>query len=127
MHPLLMGRQVLAEMPMLFYLLGGYVCLLLALRRSPWFLLPAALLGGLGLTSKLQAIPFWYLSLLVPLSVALLGRRWRVAMAFVIMLVGSFGLAQTVPVVQQWLLQGRTQPTQPLAGIFEVAAFVPTI
>jgi hypothetical protein len=127
MHPLLMGRQVLAEMPMLCYLLGGYVCLLLTLRRSAWFLLPAILLGGVGLTSKLQAIPFWYLSLLIPLGAALLNRRWRVAIAFVILLGGSSGVAQIVPAVQQWILQDHTQPTQRLAGIFEVTAFVPLL
>jgi hypothetical protein len=127
MHPLLMGRQVLAEMPMLCYLLGGHACLLLALRRSPWFLALAMLLGGIGLTSKLQAIPFWYLSLLMPLGAALVRRRWRVAAAFAVVLAGSFGVAQAVPMLQKWLLQGHTQPTQPLAGIFEVTAFVPLL
>jgi Dolichyl-phosphate-mannose-protein mannosyltransferase len=127
MHALLIGRQVLAEMPMLCYLLGGYVCLLLALRRSCWFLLPAMLLGGVGLTSKLQAIPFWTLSLLVPLGAALVRRRWRVAVVLAILLVGSFALAQVVPLLQRWVLQGHTQPAQQLVGIFEVTAFVPLL
>src|SRR6266508_1451546 len=41
LHPLIMGRQVLAEMPMLCYLLAGYVCLLPAFRRSLCLLPPA--------------------------------------------------------------------------------------
>src|SRR5262249_55217546 len=41
LHPLIMGRQVLGEMPMFVYLLAGYVCLFVALDRSLW-LLPAA-------------------------------------------------------------------------------------
>lgn len=49
MHALPMGRQVIAELPMLCYLLGAHVCLLLALRRSRWLLLPALLIGGVGL------------------------------------------------------------------------------
>jgi hypothetical protein len=127
MHPLLMGRQVLAEMPMLAYLLGGYVCLLLALQRSRWFLIPAMLLGGIGLVSKLQALPFWVVSLLVPLSAALFRRRWRIVVPLVVVLIGSYGVSQVMRSLQAWLLAGHTLPTQPLVGIMEITAFVPVL
>jgi 4-amino-4-deoxy-L-arabinose transferase-like glycosyltransferase len=127
MHPLLMGRQVLAEMPMLAYLLGGYTCLLLALQRSRWFLIPAILLGGLGLASKLQAVPFWACSLLVPLGIALRRQHWRVAAQLGVLLVGSFGVAQLVRWFQVWLLQGHTLPVQPLTGLMEISGFVPVL
>jgi 4-amino-4-deoxy-L-arabinose transferase-like glycosyltransferase len=127
MHPLLMGRQVLAEMPMLAYLLGGYTCLLLALQRSRWFLIPAILLGGIGLVSKLQAVPFWTLSLLIPLGATLLQRRWRIVVALAALLVGSFCVSQLVGWFQAWLLQGHTLLAQPLTGLLEVTAFVPVL
>ncbi len=125
MHALLLGRQVLAEMPMLFYLLGGYVCLLLALRRSRWFLLPAVLLGGIGMSSKLQAIPFWVVSLLAPLAVALLRRRWRIAGLLAALLTGSVAVWQLMPWLQAGLLQGHTLRPRPLVGLLDVTAFVP--
>ncbi|HEU0046442.1 MAG TPA: glycosyltransferase family 39 protein, partial [Nitrososphaera sp.] len=61
-HPFLMGRQVMGEMPMVFYLLSGYFLLLLSLQRSKWFILAAIPLWALALDTKLQPIPFWFLS-----------------------------------------------------------------
>ena len=41
LHPLIMARQVLAEVPMFGYLLAGYLCFFFALGRSRWMLVPA--------------------------------------------------------------------------------------
>jgi 4-amino-4-deoxy-L-arabinose transferase-like glycosyltransferase len=124
LHPLRMGRQVLAEMPMLCYLLGGYACLLPALRRSPWWLLAAAALWGIGLDTKLQALPFWALSLLVPLAVALLRRRWRLAGTLGGGLLGAWGLAWLLPPLVGALLRGHTLPVVPIGGLYNVLALV---
>src|SRR5262249_16095263 len=65
LHPLIMCRQVLAELPMLCYLLMGYAAFLAAQRRPLW--LPAAIfVWGVALISKAQALPFWACSLLIP-------------------------------------------------------------
>jgi 4-amino-4-deoxy-L-arabinose transferase-like glycosyltransferase len=65
-HPIVMGRQILAEMPMMFYLLAGYSFLWLALSHSPIWGIGAAMSFGIGLHAKLQ----------VPPLVALDGRRY---------------------------------------------------
>ena len=66
-QPLIMARMVLAEMPMLFFALAGYACFLPALRR-PLLLLPLAIaLWGIALFSKAQILPFWAVSLALPL------------------------------------------------------------
>jgi len=76
LHPLPVGRAVLGEMPMLFYLLAGWTCLLGVLSGRTWLLLPAVLMWGLGIDAKSQALPFWLASLILPLAVAV-WKGWR--------------------------------------------------
>jgi 4-amino-4-deoxy-L-arabinose transferase-like glycosyltransferase len=124
LHPLIMGRQVLAEMPMFCYLLAGYACLLAAFRRPIW-LLPAILCWGIALATKAQALPFWAVSLLVPLLAALLMRRWRAAGVVVAALVGSYLVAPWFPWLWGLLLNDHTLPGVLVSGLYDVTAFVP--
>jgi len=96
LNPLIMGRQVLGEMHMFCFLVGGYVCLLLALDRSRWWILAAVVLWGLAIISKAQALPFWAVSLIAPLAVALWRRRWNEASLLGIGLAGGYGIARLV-------------------------------
>ncbi|HSH81493.1 MAG TPA: glycosyltransferase family 39 protein [Herpetosiphonaceae bacterium] len=125
LHPLILGRQVLAEMPMMFFLLAGYTCFFLALHRSPWFLPLAMGLWGLALITKAQVMPFWRVSLLVPLVVALPTRQWKTAVLLGVALLGS-------PIVSEWLvrlqgliLQGHILPADPVEGLVNLLALVP--
>jgi hypothetical protein len=126
LHPLIMGRQVLAEMPMFCYLLAGYLCLLPAFRRPQW-LLPAAILWGIALITKAQALPFWLLSLAAPLLAALLLRRWRLSAVLLVALLGSYVVAQRLPYLSGLILSGRTMPGMPVNGLYDVTAFVPNM
>lgn len=74
-HPIILGRQVLGEMPMLCFLLAGYLSFLMMDRHRVWFL---AAVGwwALALMAKSQTAPFWIVSLLAPLSLALWKRDW---------------------------------------------------
>ena len=77
LHPLNSGRTVIGEMPMLFFLLSGYSLLFLALRKSKWFILPAGLLWGLAIETKAQTLPFYLVSLTIPLLVTIWKRWWQ--------------------------------------------------
>jgi hypothetical protein len=126
LHPLIMGRQVLAEVPMFGYLLAGYTFLLLAFRRSPW-LLPTVICWGVALITKAQALPFWGVSLAVPLLMTLLIRRWRACGLLTIALFGSFVVAQWLPRLWGLLLSGHTIAAVPVSGLYDVTAFVPNM
>ncbi len=79
LNALLTGRQALGEMPMLLFLMGGYLCLDTAVRgRALWIAL-AALLWALASLAKAQTLPFWVVSLAGATGVALLMHRWRAA------------------------------------------------
>jgi 4-amino-4-deoxy-L-arabinose transferase-like glycosyltransferase len=124
LHPIIMGRQVLAEMPMLFYLLAGYTCFLMALRQSLWWLPLAILCWGIALITKAQAPPFWLASLVVPLAMTLLERRWRLAGVLGVSLVGSLAASRFVNGVWNFLIEGHTLPNDGVEGLYHVMALV---
>jgi hypothetical protein len=127
LHPLIMGRQALAEMPMLCYLLAGYACLLPALRRPLRFLPLATICWGVALITKAQALPFWAISLAVPLAAMLVLRRWRAAGVLALGLAGGLAVARALPWLWSLLLHDQTLPGTPVNGLYEVTALVPNL
>jgi 4-amino-4-deoxy-L-arabinose transferase-like glycosyltransferase len=126
LHPVLIGRQVLGEMPMMFYLLAGYAFFLSAQDKSLWAMPLAVFFWGAALNTKLQVWPFWLASLLVPLLIALSTRRWRLARLLAIGLVCSLTTAQLLIWLQQLLLERATNSLTPIAGLYYVTALVVT-
>lgn len=120
LHPILIGRQVLAETPMLAYLLVGYCTLLLALRGAGGWGLLAALGWGLGLASKGQPLPFWAVSVLAPLAYAALARQWRSAVLIGASAAGALLILSLAPLAQAAILAGDTAPGQPVSGLYAV-------
>ncbi len=127
LHPLIMGRQVLGEMPMFFYLLAGYTCFFLAQRKSLLFMPLALGFWGIALMAKAQVQPFWAASLIVPLIVVLVKRQWWFAGWLVVGLLGSWGIFRLLNWGKQLLLNERTLPTEPLSGLIDVTILVPSV
>jgi hypothetical protein len=118
-HPLIMGRQVLGEVPAIFFLLLGYVVFLLAGDKSIWFVFASMLFWFIALITKEQVQPFWVASLLIPLLVTLFRRDWRAAGLL------SAGLLGAYLLVLVWLrlvsgLEGMQR--QPLPGLTQIIA-----
>jgi hypothetical protein len=90
-NPLIMGRQVLGEIPALCFLLGGYLCFILAEKRL--LLMPAAVcFWSLALFTKIQVLPFWVIALSAGLLFALIRRQWKSAKMFCVAFAGSLAL-----------------------------------
>ena len=122
-HPVLAGRQVLGEMPALF-LLAGYTVFLSAQKR-PLIALPlSACFWGVALVTKLQVFPLWLASILVPLAIALLTRRWKIILLLTVGLCASFLSARGIIWLQQILLDGATNRLSPMPGLYYVTALV---
>lgn len=125
LHVLNLGRQAMAELPLLCFLLAGYVCLTAALRRRSWLLLPAAACWALALDIKTQYLWFWALSLAIPAALLLMRRQWRESALLAGALAGSYLLLRygLVP-IQVWLLAEHTLPLQPISGLVEAIGVV---
>ncbi len=125
-NPIIQGRQVFAELPMLVYLLLGYLALWWVLNRRWWALILAIVCFGMAWVSKAQTAPFLSASLLFPAFVALIQRRWLNAAALLATLVGAylvnFGLRT---LAHQWLID-PTLPQDPITDLIYTVAFVPT-
>jgi hypothetical protein len=93
-HTLHIGRMVMGEMPMLFFLLAGYAGLLRALEGSAWFLPLTMVCWASALEIKPQLIPFWALSLVTALLLALFRRQRRTAGLVAAVSVGALAAKQ---------------------------------
>jgi hypothetical protein len=124
LNTILLGRQVLGELPQMLFVLGGYLCFAHALRGPTLWLLPAAVLWWLASWAKAQFQPFWLVSLLVPLLAAVLWRQWRSAAicagAIVAVYLARWPLSNLVTL----LLMDRRPPPDPVSGLVEVVAVV---
>jgi 4-amino-4-deoxy-L-arabinose transferase-like glycosyltransferase len=127
LHPLIMARQVLGEIPMLFFILGGYFCFYIALSGSLWFLPAAALFWALGVITKAQTLPFFGVSLLLPLALTMYSRQWRSASIITVGLASTLLMAKGLLWLQTLLLQHQSMPRTQLVGVYGVIAFVPNL
>ena len=123
LHPLTMGRTVLAEMPMLFYLLAGYCLLFLSLRSSILWIIAASIFWAIAIYTKTQALPFWSVSLILPLAATILQRSWRQSRILVaglfLTLLFIIGIQNLVISIIPELLE-----TDPIPGLFQVVTIV---
>ena len=126
-NPILSGRQVLGDMPVVFFLLAGYACFLFAWR---WPLVAVPLstcFWGVAIETKAQTLPFWLLAMIVPLVVVVVQRRWKSGSFLLISLIGSWYFSRLIGLFQNYLLSGHTVSSQPVEGIYETIAFVPDL
>jgi len=124
-NPIVMGRQALGEMPMVFFLLAGYNSFLFW-RRYPLLLIPlAAMFWGLAAATKVQALPFLVVGLAAPIFVALARRRWRAVGPLLAGLCGFLAWFWFFRQVQESLLQSQMFPGK--MGLYSVTAIVPVL
>ncbi|MEJ2305711.1 MAG: glycosyltransferase family 39 protein [Anaerolineales bacterium] len=127
LNPILNGRQVLADMPMMFYLLAGYACILAAWRRPLIFLPICCLFWGIAIIAKAQTFPFWLVSLGIPVLLALLQRRWKTAILLLTGIGGSWYLSKVLLELQGYILRGHTLAGSAPSGLVEAVALVPLL
>jgi hypothetical protein len=126
-NPILNGRQVLADMPMMFFLLAGYACFLEAWRRPLLFLPLSISLWGVAIIAKAQTLPFWLVSLLIPTLLAAYQRQWRSLGFAVVGVLGSWYMSRLFLDLQGIVLRGHFIQRGPVHGHYQAIAFVPLI
>lgn len=89
LHVVFMGRQAIAEMPMLFFLFLGLVLWLPALKGSILHLVGAALSWGLAITIKQHPLPFIVFMLAITAGLAVLKKNKSTAWTASTALVGT--------------------------------------
>jgi len=118
-NPLVAGRQVLAEIPALCFLLAGYLCFISAEERFSPFIPAAICFWSIALFTKVQMQPFWTVAMLLPVGVMLLQKKWRSARMFGIGLIGTMA--------SYFFFQytsARILPSSSVSGLTRVIALV---
>ena len=127
-NPILNGRQVLADMPMMFYLLTGYACFLVATRqKSIIFLLLSIVFWGIAIIAKTQTLPFWMVSLVIPLILTVVQRKWGYSSLILVVLLGSWYMSKLFIAMRSFILQDHIIPGVTIKGIYQVIALVPLL
>ncbi len=127
LFPIYMGRQVLGEMPALFFLLAGYAAMLSIARHPVCALSLATLFWAIALSTKLQAVPFWLCSMLIPMSIGVYRRDWKSFSLWVIALLGSLVGSRILSALWEQLLQSKTDIAAPISGLYQVTALVGSV
>jgi 4-amino-4-deoxy-L-arabinose transferase-like glycosyltransferase len=105
-NPIIQGRQILAEMPMMFYILGGYVMMWLAIKRTPFWGLGSALFFGLAIHSKLQVPPFWLVSMILAIWMAAKTMQYSRIKIFLGVGMGSIAFYVLILLIQNKAMPG---------------------
>ncbi len=124
LNPILMGRQVLGEVPALLFLLIGYASILDVINGRRLYILPVAVFWGLALITKAQVLPFWTVSLLIPAVIVAIKRRGRIAVALLLGWLTSLIVSRLLLLGIDLLLRGHTLPNPPIPGLYQITALV---
>lgn len=127
-HPLYIGRQVLGEMPLLCFLLAGFICFLGGAHRPMWRL-AAMVCWALALMTKAQVAPFLMASFAGTMILLALRKNWSAVQGLGLVAIGSWGGYRLLIEAKNWLLSGHTMAHPPIDGMTEAIAlvFVPAI
>ncbi len=127
-HPLYIGRQVLGEMPLLCFLLAGFLCVLKSTNRPLW---QVAAVGcwALAWMTKTQVAPFLLVSVAGTMAIMSLRGDWPLVGRLAVAVLGSWGGCRLLIAAKDWLLAGHILPHPPVTGMTEAIAlvFVPSI
>jgi 4-amino-4-deoxy-L-arabinose transferase-like glycosyltransferase len=121
-HLMFVGRQALAEGPMMFFLLAGYAMFLLPQKLGGWSTALAVFCWATALIAKLQPLPFFAASLSLPLVQAIRSRDHLLTRRLGASLGGAIALAS----VGSWLwttFMGLSAEAAP--GLYGAIGFAP--
>lgn len=127
LFPIYVGRQVLGEIPALFFLLAGYAAILNVHRSVFWAVSLATLYWTIALSTKLQFLPFWGSAILIPLSVLVSRCNWKGVSYWAVPFGGALVGSRLLPIVWEALLEANTDIAAPISGLYEVTAIVASI
>lgn len=131
LHPLILGRQALGEMPAIFFLLAGFFLFFIALeRRGSVGLLAltgASLFWGIAIQTKAQVLPAWVAAGLMASFACLLRKDVRSLLYVGLAAAGGMLAWQGALCLQTWLVGASTVAAEPLQDYLSMSAVVPVL
>jgi 4-amino-4-deoxy-L-arabinose transferase-like glycosyltransferase len=125
-HPWIIGREALAEAPMVFYLTVGYLFLLASLNGNKYAIFGTMIFWGLALDSKGHVFPFLTASVILPIIITYLRKQWNFLKLFCIAWAGSFPVYFLMVEIQKVLFSHYPIYVSTMKGLFTLVGFVIT-
>jgi 4-amino-4-deoxy-L-arabinose transferase-like glycosyltransferase len=126
-NPWIIGREALAEAPMVFYLSVGYLCLLASLKGKKYTIFPTILFWGLALDAKGHVIPFLTASIILPVGITFIRKQWHFLRIMCISLIGSFFVYFLLLTIQNLLYGPYPLYNGSIGGIYSLVGLVTTV
>jgi hypothetical protein len=123
-HVLVMGRQALSDIPMIFFLVLGLLGFYFTLSRSNWFLVLTIFSWGISITCKLVPLPFLSFALFVCLLVSMVWKRYQVLYKLIIAWIGMIVVYFAFVWIENWLTRDLALYLGPMKGNFVLAGFI---
>jgi hypothetical protein len=120
LHPILIGRPALGEVPALFFLLMGYAFFSKTLSRQWWALPLSVLFWSLSLRTKPQVLPFFVASMILPVAVLAARRQRRTAGILLLGLAGSLATTALLAWGERSLLEVASAGTAATSSPYAV-------
>jgi 4-amino-4-deoxy-L-arabinose transferase-like glycosyltransferase len=122
-----LGRQIWAEMSMMFYLLAGYALLWVAISHTPVWGIGAAVMFGIANHTKLQVPPFWFVSMVLALWVAARNKQKKALKLISGITGGSMLVFAIIYIIQNRIMPGSFTDTGLTTLLFNTVIAVFTI
>jgi len=123
-HPLIIGREAIAEAPLVLYLVAGYSAFWHMLNGNKIATLGLLLSWGLALDAKGHTLPFLSLSLIIPIGLAFFYKNRRILSIFGIAWLGSLLVYFLVNGIETLLTCDFPIYGARMQGLYSVTAFV---
>lgn len=127
LHPVFIGRQAIAEMPMLFFLFCGYALWLSAINGSRSALVGATLCWGLSITIKQHPLPFIIAMLSVSGIIALRRGENRYLLIAFLALLGTLVVYALFYNLDKSISSSLPRYGEPTQLLYATSAFVPDL
>jgi dolichyl-phosphate-mannose--protein O-mannosyl transferase len=118
------GRQILGEIPAVFFLLAGYACLEIAFERHRFWLIATSIFWGLCLAVKSQPLPFWLASIILYIVACIISRQRRKSGWIVLAAIGAILIYQLSAIIPATLTKSILNTPKMIQGLMSVTGFV---
>ncbi len=125
LNPLILGRQILGEMPAIFFLLAGLVALYNSQQKNIFLILLTILLWGLAIRTKAQILPLLGVAICLTMGILILKRELQKAIVLAIIMIGSYLCVKyLLASLQSFVVGNHMVPYQKIEGIANLFGFV---
>lgn len=124
LNTLFIGKQALGEIPMIFYLIMGYLFATSFFSGKSYSGLLAGIFWGLALDTKSQLFPFLFAAIVLPTIISFLRKQRKLTNRFLVLALFSILSWGIIRLITGYFEAGLPLYGSPMRDLYSVTAFV---